>query len=101
MKIQGIRSIPPIEEVLSSKGKIKILKILTFNDSLNISAIVRRARINHALVSQHLEYFTQIGVVKQKNYGRIRVFWLANNKLVSIIRGLIENWERLQGLKEG
>ena len=85
---------PPIEEVLSSKGKIKILKILTNFDELNISEIVRRAQLNHATVTQHLNYFKTIGIVEEKAFGRIKIFRLSpEDAKVKIIRDLVESWE--------
>jgi len=84
---------PPIEEVLSSKGKIKILKILTHFDELNISEIVRRAKLNHATVTQHLDYFKTIGIVEEKSFGRIKIFRLSpEDAKVKVIRDLMESW---------
>lgn len=85
---------PPIEEVLSSKGKIKILKILTLYDELNISEIVRKAQLNHATVTQHLNYFKSIGIAEEKAFGRIKIFQLTDDIKVRVIRELIEFWER-------
>ncbi len=85
---------PPIEEVLSSKGKIKILKILTLYNELNISEIVRRAQLNHATVAQHLDYFKTVGIVHEKAFGRIKIYRLTEDIKVRVIRELIEFWER-------
>ncbi len=85
---------PPIEEVLSSKGKIKILKILTHYDELNISEIVRRAQLNHATVTQHLDYFKTVGIVQEKAFGRIKIYRLSpDDAKVKVIRDLVESWE--------
>ena len=85
---------PPIEEVLSSKGKIKILKILTHYEELNISEIVRRAQLNHATVTQHLNYFKSIGIVQEKAFGRIKIYQLSpEDAKVKVIRDLVESWE--------
>jgi DNA-binding transcriptional ArsR family regulator len=85
---------PPIEEVLSSKGKIKILKILTHYEELNISEIVRRAQLNHATVTQHLDYFKAIGIVEEKSFGRIKIYRLSpEDAKVKVIRDLMESWE--------
>lgn len=84
---------PPIEEVLSSKGRIKILKILTHFDELNISEIVRRAQLNHATVTQHLDYFKTVGIVEEKAFGRIKIFRLSpEDAKVKVIRELMESW---------
>jgi predicted transcriptional regulator len=85
---------PPIEEVLSSKGKIKILKILTHYEELNISEIVRRAQLNHATVTQHLDYFKNVGIVQEKTFGRIKIYLLSpEDAKVKVIRDLMESWE--------
>jgi DNA-binding transcriptional ArsR family regulator len=86
---------PPIEDVLSSKGKIKILKILTHYEELNISEIVRRAQLNHATVTQHLDYFKTVGIVEEKTFGRIKIYRLSpEDAKVKVIRDLIEFWEQ-------
>ena len=88
---------PPIEEVLSSKGKIKILKILTNYEELNISEIVRRAQLNHATVSQHLNYFKTVGIVQEKAFGRIKIYRLSpEDAKVKVIRDLMESWEHTE-----
>jgi DNA-binding transcriptional ArsR family regulator len=85
---------PPIEDVLSSKGKIKILKILTHYEELNISEIVRRAQLNHATVTQHLDYFKAVGIVEEKTFGRIKIYRLSpEDAKVKVIRDLMESWE--------
>ncbi len=85
---------PPIEEVLSSKGKIKILKILTQCEELNISEIVRRSQLNHAAVTQHLNYFKNVGIVQEKAFGRIKIYRLIpEDAKVKVIRDLMRSWE--------
>jgi DNA-binding transcriptional ArsR family regulator len=85
---------PPIEEVLSSKGKIKILKILTHYEELNISEIVRRSQLNHATVTQHLDYFKTVDIVQEKTFGRIKIYRLSpEDAKVKVIRDLMESWE--------
>ena len=43
-----------IEDVLSSKGRVRILRILSEIGELNISEIARRAGLNYATTNQHL-----------------------------------------------
>jgi predicted transcriptional regulator len=42
-----------IEEILSSKGRIVILKTLAEKEELNISAIARKAKLNHTTTTKH------------------------------------------------
>lgn len=84
---------PPIEDVLSSRGKIKILKVLVCKEEVNISTIVRLTRLNNAAVSQHLAYFKEINMIREKNFGRIKIYQMNQNDLkVQAIRQLIEYW---------
>ncbi|RLF23473.1 MAG: ArsR family transcriptional regulator [Thermoprotei archaeon] len=64
----------PVEEVLSSKGRIRILRILAEKGELNISEIARRAELNHSATLAHLESLKRAGLVEEKNFGRIRIF---------------------------
>lgn len=84
---------PPIEDVLSSRGKIKILKVLVFEDEINISAIVRLTRLNNSTVNQHLAYFKGVGIVQEKIFGRTKIYQLnPHNRNAQAIRKLIEQW---------
>ncbi|MCD6408779.1 MAG: winged helix-turn-helix transcriptional regulator [Candidatus Verstraetearchaeota archaeon] len=63
-----------VEEVFSSKGRVKVLKVLSKFGELNISEIARRAGLNHATTASHLSWLKQAGLVEEKNFGRIRIF---------------------------
>ncbi|MBC7113053.1 MAG: winged helix-turn-helix transcriptional regulator [Candidatus Methanomethyliales bacterium] len=65
-----------LEEILSSKGRIKVLKVLAERGELNISEITRRANLNHATTSSHLKRLCELGIVEEKRFGRIRIFRL-------------------------
>ena len=65
-----------LEEILSSKGRIKVLKVLAERGELNISDITRRANLNHATTSSHLKRLCELGIVEEKRFGRIRIFRL-------------------------
>jgi len=82
-----------IEEVLSSKGRILILKILAEMDELNISAIARVTNLNHNTTSQHLEYLTKVGLVQEKRFGRIKIFrFRSENIKARSLKKLFEIW---------
>ena len=63
-------------EVVSSKVRVKILKLLVERESLNISAIVRLTRLNHRVVKENLDYLVELGVVHEVCLGRIRAYRL-------------------------
>ncbi|MCW8802436.1 MAG: winged helix-turn-helix domain-containing protein [Candidatus Bathyarchaeota archaeon] len=84
-----------IEEVFSSKGRVKILRILSEIGELNISEIARRAGLNYATTNQHLELLENNKLVRHKTFGRIRIFrYNEENPRALMIRQLMENWEQ-------
>ena len=83
-----------IEEVFSSKGRVKILRILSEIGELNISEIARRAGLNYATTNQHLILLEKHRLIRHKTFGRIRIFrYNEENPRAILIRQLIEKWE--------
>ena len=83
-----------IEEIFSSKGRVKILRILSEIGELNISEIARRAGLNYATTNQHLELLERHKLIRHKTFGRIRIFrYNEENRKAVMIRELIESWE--------
>lgn len=84
-----------LEEVFSSKGRMKILRILVEIGELNISEIARRARLNYATTNQHLRVLEDSGVVRHKNFGRIRIFrFNEESPRARMIKELVEGWDK-------
>jgi len=84
-----------IEEVFSSKGRVKILRILAEIGELNISEIARRAGLNYATTNQHLLVLEKNGLIRHKKFGRIRIFRFDEENLrAKMIKKLIESWEQ-------
>ncbi|MCX8184737.1 MAG: helix-turn-helix transcriptional regulator [Sulfolobales archaeon] len=65
-----------VAEIISSKVRVKILKLLVEKESLNISAIVRGTRLNYRIVKENLDYLVKRNVVYELVLGRIRVYRL-------------------------
>ena len=83
-----------IEEIFSSKGRVKILRILSEIGELNISEIARRAGLNYATTNQHLQVLEKNKLVCHKTFGRIRIFrYNEENPRARMISQLIEFWE--------
>lgn len=83
-----------IEDVFSSKGRVKILSILAKIGELNISEIARRSGLNYATTNQHLQILENHKLVLHKTFGRIRIFrYNEENPRAIMIRQLIEFWE--------
>lgn len=84
-----------IEDVFSSKGRVKILRILSEIGELNISEIARRAGLNYATTNQHLQILENNNLVRHKTFGRIRIFrYNEENPRARMIQELIEFWEK-------
>lgn len=88
-----------VEEIFSSKGRVKILRLLVEIGELNISEIARRAGLNYATTNQHLDILEKAGLVLHKSFGRIRIYRLnEGNAYATAVKSLIEGWEQ-QGAK--
>jgi len=81
--------------VLSSKGRVRILRILADIGELNISEIARRAGLNYATTNQHLKVLEDYRLVKHKKFGRIRIFrYNEENSRARMIKQLMELWDK-------
>jgi DNA-binding transcriptional ArsR family regulator len=84
-----------IEEVFSSKPRMKILKIIARLGALNVSDIARRINLNYSTTNQHLNLLENEGVLKQKVYGRIRMYQFSTvSPRARAVQNLIEIWEQ-------
>ena len=84
-----------VEDVLSSKGRVRILKLLAELGELNISAISRTINLNHTAVKDHLRFLTEVGLIKEKKFGRILIYQFdENNVLAHSLKQLFKIWER-------
>jgi predicted transcriptional regulator len=80
-----------IEDVLSSKGRIRVLKTLFRHGAVNINTIIRETGLTHRLVSKYIEEFKKEGLVTERQFGRFRIVELDyRNPKVSILKMLLE-----------
>lgn len=86
-----------IEEVLGSKARFKILKILSQVGELNVSEIARRLGANHKTTIKHLEIFENEGVLTHKTFGRIRIYrFNKSSQKARAIQSFMEAWEKAE-----
>jgi predicted transcriptional regulator len=64
----------PIEELFSSRGRIKVLIELAEASELNISEICKRVHLNHSTTKAHLQVLINSGLVEEKTFGRIKIY---------------------------
>jgi len=63
-----------VEEILGSRGRIRVLQVLTESGELNISEVSRRTGLNYTSVQRHLMKLKELGLLREKRYGKIRIF---------------------------
>ncbi len=83
-----------IEDIFSSRGKTKIIKLLALRGELNISKIVELTGLNHFSVKTHLFFFREIDFVQEKKFGRIKIYrFKTENLKAKALENLIKFWE--------
>ncbi len=83
-----------LEEVFSSKPRMKILKLINQSGSLNVSDIARRISTNYAATSKHLKVLDAEGILQERLYGRIRMYrFNEGSAKAKAVQNLIDAWE--------
>ena len=84
-----------LEEVFSSKSRVKILKLIYNLGSLNVSDVARRLKMNYASTSDHLKVLQAEGILQERLYGRVRMYrFNEGSAKVKAVQALIEAWEK-------
>jgi DNA-binding transcriptional ArsR family regulator len=84
-----------IEEVFSSKPRMKILRLLARLGTLNVSDIAKRIGLNYSATNEHLRLLEAEGVLVQRVYGRIRMYRFNDaSAKAKAVQNLIETWEQ-------
>jgi len=86
-----------VEDVFSSRARMKILKILAQVGELNGSEIARRLGTNYETTSKHLKALEDESLIIHKVFGRIRLYRLNEHSVkAKAVQNLLEVWERFQ-----
>jgi len=84
-----------VEDVFSSKLRMKIIKIIAQVGELNVSEIARRLNVNYNTISKHLKVLEDEGILQHKVFGRIRLYRLnEHSPKAKAIQNLIETWKQ-------
>jgi predicted transcriptional regulator len=82
-----------LEEVFSSKPRMKILKLLYELGCLNVSEVARRVGSNFATTSEHLNVLEREGILQELTYGRVRMYrFNETSAKAKAVKSLIETW---------
>ena len=84
-----------VEEVFSSKPRMKILRLVSRLGALNVSDIARRINMNYSTTNQHLKLLEAEGILQQRVYGRGRMYRFNEaSPKAKAVQNLIETWEQ-------
>ncbi len=90
--MSGAREDIDVEELLGSRGRIRVLKVLAEDGELNISEVGRRTGMNYTSVERHLEALREMGLLREKRYGKIRIY-------EALFREISVRFERGRGVR--
>ncbi|MBS7246954.1 MAG: winged helix-turn-helix domain-containing protein [Candidatus Jordarchaeales archaeon] len=83
-----------LEDVFSSKGRVRVIRVLAKAEELNISEIARRANLNYRATNNHLKALRNAGLIQEKRFGRVRIFrFKSENTKALALKQLVEAWE--------
>jgi DNA-binding transcriptional ArsR family regulator len=83
-----------LEEVFSSKPRMKALKAIYKLGELNISDVARRIGVNFTTTSKHLQILEDEGILQQRTYGRVRMYRFSQSSAkAKVVQNLLEVWE--------
>ncbi|MGB9960409.1 MAG: winged helix-turn-helix domain-containing protein [Candidatus Bathyarchaeales archaeon] len=86
-----------MEEVLGSKARLKILRILFHVGELNVSEIARRLGANHKTTLAHLKILENEGILQHKTFGRIRIYrFNEGSQKARTVKNFIDAWENAE-----
>jgi predicted transcriptional regulator len=84
-----------LEEALSSKSRMKILKLIYQLGQLNVSDVARRLKLNFASTSKHLKLLESEGILQERTYGRVRMYrFNEGSAKAKALQNLLDVWEK-------
>ena len=90
---------PPLDKILSSSGRIRILTLLSEVEQLHLTEIAKRTDQSYSATERHLDDLSQAGIVEERDYGRVRVFKLnLANDHAKLLQELILKWNHSREL---
>jgi len=63
-----------VEDIFSSKGRIKVLKSIVFHGEINLTSIIKETGLNYNSVVKHLEYLKSHNIIEEINLGRVKIY---------------------------
>ena len=86
-----------VEDVLCSKCRMRILKVLLQNGQLDVTALANQVRSSYANTIVHLKALEDEGIVLHRVYGRVKLFRVnEGSSKFSLLKNLIDACESTQ-----
>lgn len=83
-----------VEDLFSSRARVKILRELALEEELNISKIIENTNLNHSCTVRHLDYLLEIGFLGKREYGRVKIYrYKGENVKANSVKNFIEGFE--------
>jgi predicted transcriptional regulator len=84
-----------IEDVFSSKSRMKILKLIYKLGQLNVSDVARRLKLNYVSTAEHLQVLESEGILQERTYGRVRMYrFNEGSAKAKAVQNLLDAWEQ-------
>lgn len=75
-------------------GRLKILDLLSRELELNVTAIVKKTKLNHTRVKFHLEELLKLEIIKEKRFGRIRIYLINDDYEIGCkLKNFLQEWD--------
>jgi predicted transcriptional regulator len=85
-----------VDELFSSRGRVRVMGVVMEGNELNISEITRRAGISHSATSVHLDFMVRMGLLTEKRFNKIRIFVVnRSSPYAEILQRFMADWKSL------
>ena len=83
-----------VEKILGNRSKVRIIRYLGKVFEANITRIVRATQMHYVTVRRNLEELKALGIVEEKQVGRIKIYSL--NFANPVVRVILETINLLE-----
>jgi len=63
-----------MEEILASKGRVKVLKAIISSGEINLTQILHMTGLNYRAVIRHINFLVRAGLIEELRIGRARIY---------------------------
>ena len=86
--------LPPIQEIISNKNRIKILIILAKKGQMKVPEIARLAEISYGTCSKNLKELAHLNILQEKKFQRNRIYrFRIENIKIRALKNLFDLWD--------